>query len=69
MGPGGMMGGMGSMMGGPFASTARSITTDDAVRIAERHLQGMGNPDLAFDEVHAFAYNFYVPAYEKSTGN
>ncbi|MCL4370280.1 MAG: hypothetical protein M1380_05165 [Chloroflexi bacterium] len=71
-GPGGMMGpGMmgGGMMGGPYASTVKPIAVDEAVRIAERQLQNLGNPDLAFDEVHSFAYNFYVPVKEKSTGN
>ncbi len=69
MGPGGMMGGAGTgpMRAGPFASTAKPIDMGEAVRIAERHLQTLGNPDLAFDEVEGFAYNFYVPVYEKST--
>lgn len=64
----GMLGGMGTMMGGPLAATARPLGIEDAARTAERAVQSLGNPDLAFDEVHSFAYNFSVPVYEKSTG-
>ena len=65
----GMMGGMGTMMGGPFVSTAKPISMTDAVNIANRSLQNLGNADLVFDEVEGYAYDFYVPVKEKSTGN
>lgn len=55
------------MMGGPFAAIARPLGLAEGVRLAERALANLGNPDLTFDEVHAFALNFYVPVYEKST--
>jgi len=63
----GMMGGMGTMMGGPYLATAQPLTMRDAVRRAEQYLRMAGNRDLAFDEVEGFAYNFYIPVYETST--
>jgi hypothetical protein len=64
----GMMGGMGAMMGGPYSAVAQPITMGDAVRLAEQQVGSYGNPELAFDEVEGFAYNFYIPVYETSTG-
>lgn len=64
MEPGGMMG----MMGGPFPAVATPITVDDAVRVAEQPLQNLGNPDLTFDHVHAFALTYYVAVKAKSMG-
>lgn len=46
----------------------RSIEIEDALVIAQRYLESLGNPDIAIDEIMEFEQNFYIIYYEKSTG-
>ena len=74
MGPGGWgpgygQGMMGGAMGGPYSPSVQAITENDARTAVERYLRSLGNQGLTFDEIHAFASNYYVPVKESDTGN
>jgi hypothetical protein len=64
---GGCMGRWGNgVFGTPTATSASSLTINQAVDIAKTYVASLNNPDLAVKEVED---NFYVVVGEKSTGN
>ncbi|MCL4534346.1 MAG: PepSY domain-containing protein [Bacteroidetes bacterium] len=80
--PGGMMGGPGGMMGGGYyggpgmmggwygsqRNGGAAINLDQAEQAVQAYIGGIGNPDLALDEIMEFQANYYAIAKEKSTG-
>jgi len=63
-----MMGGMTSMMGGPYAANATPLSMDQARQRLEQQLASLNNADLQIVEIEAYSQNFYVAIQEKSTG-
>ncbi|NWF87128.1 hypothetical protein HXY32_04895 [Candidatus Bathyarchaeota archaeon] len=50
-----------------WSSWRRSLTMDQAAKLAEDYLKSLNFADLAIDEIMEFEYNFYIVYYEKST--
>jgi len=73
MGGGMMSGGMmgGGMMGGYGSGSlygVKPLSVEDAKKAVEGYLSGLGNSDLALDEVMIFDNQAYARVVEKSTG-